>query len=112
MHRSEPPYYIGCPAVRAERPEPVELLLLARRDDRRGAAVDAVDRRAVHGHAVLRFAADDRLAPPARPRGEPQAGRATDAGDGPGGDLPPAEEAVACRAGASHLSVPAARRGG
>src|SRR3954467_13940623 len=96
--------------VPTARPCPVEPLLRAGRRDGRGPAVDAEDRRAIHGLPVLRQPADDPVADPTRRGGEPQTSAAVDADDGPGGDLSQAS-AERRRPGAQDLSLPAARRG-
>src|SRR3954466_4421390 len=108
--RPRPPGPERPPSVRAARPESVEPLLRAGWRDGREPAADAADRRAVHGPPVLRQPADDPVAGPTGGGGEPEAGAAVDADDGPGGDLPqaPAEPG---REGAQGLPLPAAGRG-
>ena len=66
-------------------------------------------RRAVHRPPLLRQPADDGLAERTRGGGQPQAGAAADAGDGPGGDLPK-PRLSAGGAGPPDLPVPAAGR--
>src|SRR5512133_970228 len=88
--RAGPPGLERAAAVRAAGVEPIEPLLRARRGGGRGPEADAAHRRAVHRPPVLRQPADDGPVERTRGGGEPQAGAATDAGDGPGGDLPEA----------------------
>src|SRR5208337_2643258 len=77
-----------------------------RRSGRSGG--DAPDRRTASRTSVLRLAANDLRTQQARPRGQPQAGAAADAGDGDrgAGSAPRHEQG---RARAQDISLPAAR---
>src|SRR4029078_2146306 len=91
-------------AVRAFGPAAVDVLPRAIRRVGREFAPDAIDRRAVPTHALLRIARPDAMALSARVRRESQACASADARDGAGGDLSPAADQ---RTGArtSHLPV-------
>src|SRR5207247_3659992 len=54
---------------------------------RREPEADAIDRRAVPAHALLRFPRDDPMVDSPKPRRESQARAAADVHDGLGGDL-------------------------
>src|SRR4051812_5777634 len=91
-------------AVRAARPEPVELVPRAGGGVSRGPDLDASDRRAVPADPVLWFAENGVLADAARSRGQSQAGAASDADDGIGSDLSAAQHDAA-EPGTSDLPV-------
>ena len=97
-------------SVRAGEDIARQCLLQTNRRKRRKPGVDATDRRAIPAHPVLRGTEDDPLAAQAGTCGQSETGAASDACDGTGGDIPKAT-AVETRAGAPHLSVPAARAG-
>ena len=87
---------------------PLVVLLRGHGRDPVDPAPDAVDRRAVLGDAVFRFAADDTLAPPSGRHGLSQAGAPPDATAGGARALPTAQD-VSAAPGAPDLSLPAAQ---
>ena len=98
------------PAMRAARAGALGRLPAAPAGQRRRSGADAADRRAVHGVAVPRLAADGGDAAGRGPAGQPQAGAAADAPDGDRGARPEAADDEA-GAGPQDLPLPAARPG-
>src|SRR5687767_11945181 len=96
------------PAVRIDRNLAVGTVLRSRTGDGRESAIDATAGRAVHTNTVLRGSEDGLVAGRARMAGQSEAGAATDASDGTGGDLRQTAS-VASLAGAQDLSVSVAR---
>jgi hypothetical protein len=83
------------------------LVLRTARRERAEFEIDAVARRTVHAHAVLRCSQDDGCTPQARLCRQSETSPATTAADGTGGDLSETEF-IEARARASHLSLPVA----
>src|SRR5262245_13439218 len=110
MDRTRTPGSQHSAAMRASRPAPLELLSGAGGRVGGEPGPDASDRRAVPADAVLRLAEHDDLADTTRARGQSQAGAASDADHGLGGDLSTAEY-LAAVSDASNLPVFTARCG-
>src|ERR1041385_8503962 len=91
MDRNKPSGDQHSAAVRAPRPESVELLSGAGGGIGGEPGLDATDRQAAPADAGLRLAEDGVLADAARLRGQSEAGAASDADDGAGSDLSQAQ---------------------
>src|SRR6266540_1895388 len=90
--RARPPATEHSSAVRVAGAESVELLLRAGPSGPRGHATDGPNRPTAHREPVLRLAQAGHRVEHAEGLGEPQTDPASDAGDGPGNPVLPAQD--------------------